>query len=48
MFDEKKLSDPGYYRENRLEPHTDHAYYLTEAEREELRARFHAVIKVFS
>ena len=35
MFDEKKLSDPGYYRENRLEPHTDHAYYLTEAEREE-------------
>lgn len=24
MFDESRLKDPGYYRENRLDPHTDH------------------------
>ena len=34
MFDEKRLRDPGYFRENRLDPHTDHAFYISEAERE--------------
>ncbi len=34
MFDEKKLKDPGYFRENRLDPHTDHAWFLTDRERE--------------
>ena len=34
MFDENRLKDPGYYRENRMDPHSDHPYYLTEEERE--------------
>lgn len=25
MFDESRLKDPGYFRENRLDPHSDHA-----------------------
>ena len=33
-FDENRLKDPGYYRENRLDPHTDHCWYLSDAERE--------------
>ena len=24
MFDENRLKDPGYFRENRLDPHSDH------------------------
>ncbi|MCR5296575.1 MAG: DUF4981 domain-containing protein [Clostridiales bacterium] len=35
MFDEKRLKDPGYYRENRMDAHTDHRFYISEAEREE-------------
>ena len=34
MFDFEMLKDPGYFRENRLDPHSDHAYYLSEAERD--------------
>ena len=34
MFDESRLKDPGYFRENRLDPHTDHAFYLSEEERD--------------
>ena len=34
MFDESRLKDPGYYRENRLDPHTDHAWYISDAEKE--------------
>ena len=34
MFEESRLKDPGYFRENRLEPHTDHPFYLSEAERD--------------
>ena len=34
MFDEKKLKDPGYFRENRLDPHTDHEWYISDAEKE--------------
>ena len=34
MFNESRLKDPGYYRENRLDPHTDHCWYLSDAERE--------------
>ena len=34
MFDESRLKDPGYFRENRLDPHTDHAWYINDAERE--------------
>ncbi len=34
MFEEKKLRDPGYYRENRLDAHSDHRWYLSEEERE--------------
>ena len=34
MFDESKLKDPGYFRENRLDPHTDHAWYINDAEKE--------------
>ena len=34
MFDESRLKDPGYYRENRLDPHSDHPVYLSEAERD--------------
>jgi beta-galactosidase len=34
MFEESRLKDPGYFRENRLEPHTDHDFYLSEAERD--------------
>ena len=33
MFDESRLKDPGYYRENCLEPHSDHVAYASEAER---------------
>ena len=33
MFNEGRLKDPGYYRENRLDPHTDHCWYLSDAER---------------
>ncbi len=33
MFEEKRLKDPGYFRENRLDPHTDHAWYISEEER---------------
>ena len=32
MFDEKKLKDPGYFRENRLDPHADYTVYRSEAE----------------
>ena len=35
MFDERRLKDPGYFRENRMDPHSDHAWYLSEAEKEE-------------
>ena len=35
MFDENRLKDPGFFRENRLDPHTDHAWYCSEAEKEE-------------
>ena len=34
MFEESRLKDPGYFRENRLEPHTDHDFYLSEAEQD--------------
>ena len=34
MFDETRLKDPGYFRENRLDPHTDHAWYISDAEKE--------------
>ena len=34
MFEESRLKDPGYFRENRLEPHTDHDFFLSEAERD--------------
>ncbi|MBR0265969.1 MAG: DUF4981 domain-containing protein [Clostridia bacterium] len=34
MFDEKRLKDPGYFRENRLDPHTDHEWYISDAEKE--------------
>ncbi len=34
MFDESRLKDPGYFRENRLDPHSDHVCYLSERERE--------------
>ena len=33
MFDENRLKDPGYFRENRLDPHSDHAWYSSEADR---------------
>ena len=33
-FDENRLKDPGYFRENRLDPHSDHSFYLSEAERD--------------
>ena len=33
MFDEKRLKDPGYFRENRLDPHTDHAWFASEADK---------------
>ena len=26
-FDENKLKDPGFFRENRLDPHSDHAVF---------------------
>ena len=32
MFDESRLKDPGYFRENRLDPHADYTVYRTEAE----------------
>ena len=32
MFDERRLADPGYFRENRLDPHPDHVFYLSEQE----------------
>ena len=32
MFDENRLKDPGYYRENRLDPHADYVVYASEAE----------------
>ena len=34
MFDESRLRDPGYFRENRLDPHTDHSFFLSEEERD--------------
>ncbi len=34
MFDESRLKDPGYFCENRLAPHSDHAWYCSEAEQE--------------
>ncbi len=34
MFDFNLLKDPGYFRENRLDAHSDHAYYLSAAELE--------------
>ena len=34
MFDENRLKDPGYFRENRLDPHSDHSFYLSDAERD--------------
>ena len=32
MFDENRLKDPGYFRENRLDPHSDHAWFASDAE----------------
>ena len=32
MFDEKKLKDPGYFRENRLDAHSDHMWFLSDEE----------------
>ena len=32
MFDESRLKDPGYFRENRLDPHADFTVYRTAAE----------------
>ena len=34
MFDENRLRDPGYFRENRLDAHSDHDFYLSAAEYE--------------
>ena len=34
MFDEKRLKNPGYFRENRLDPHTDHEWYVSDTEKE--------------
>ena len=34
MFDESRLKDPGYFRENRLDPHSDHAWFVCDRERE--------------
>ena len=34
MFDDSRLRDPGYFRENRLDAHTDHAFYPSAAEYE--------------
>ena len=34
MFDENRLKDPGYFRENRLDPHSDHSFYLSDAARD--------------
>jgi beta-galactosidase len=31
-FDYSKVKDPGFYRENRLDPYSDHSYYRNEAE----------------
>ena len=32
MFDENRLKDPGYFRENRLDPHADYTVYASETE----------------
>ena len=32
MFDESRLKDPGYYRENRMDPHADYTVYASEKE----------------
>ena len=32
MFDESRLNDPGYFRENRLDPHADFTVYRSAAE----------------
>ena len=34
MFDEKRLKDPDYFRENRLDPHSDHIAYASREEAE--------------
>ena len=34
MFDESRLKDPGYFRENRLDPHSDHAWFSCDEDRE--------------
>ncbi len=34
MFDESRLRDPGYFRENRLDAHSDHTFFLSGAERD--------------
>ena len=34
MFNENQLKDPGFFRENRLDPHTDHVIYCSEADKE--------------
>ena len=34
MFDENRLKDPGYFRENRLDPHADYTVYASETEAE--------------
>ena len=34
MFDENRLKDPGYFRENRLDPHSDHAWFASDEEYE--------------
>ncbi len=34
MFEEKRLREPGYYRENRVDAHSDHEWYLSPAERD--------------
>ena len=35
MFDEKKLKDPGYFREGRLDAHSDHIAFASREEAEE-------------
>ena len=51
MFDQSRLKDPGYFRENRLDPHTDHAWYACEedmqAENNSLRMSLNGIWKFF-
>ena len=42
MFDQKKIADPEFFRENRLDAHSDHVCYADreEKEREESSLRY--------